>query len=127
MSHLSNAHVSPVSRPVPSSAAPVSPGLAIARGGSAKGAAGATGPAGTAAASGATPSGSLMARPIPVAPVAVSGEPTGGAKEGRGPEVVAQELYVQLRESGYSEEQVIALAGELLSLVTADVRSQTQG
>ncbi len=43
------------------------------------------------------------------------------------PEAVAQAVYRQLREAGYSEQQVIALAGELLSLVTADVRNRNPG
>jgi hypothetical protein len=43
------------------------------------------------------------------------------------PETVARTLYTELRDAGFSEQQVIALAGELLSLVTADVRSQTTG
>lgn len=41
----------------------------------------------------------------------------------RTPEAIARALYADLREDGFSEQQVIALAGELLSLVTADVRT----
>ncbi|NLE86324.1 MAG: hypothetical protein GX607_07990 [Myxococcales bacterium] len=51
----------------------------------------------------------------------------GVENETETPEVVAQTIYRQLRQAGYSEQQVIALAGELLSLVTADVRNQNPG
>ncbi len=38
---------------------------------------------------------------------------------------LAKSLYRELRGSGLGEREVMALAGELLSLVTTDVRSQS--
>lgn len=38
--------------------------------------------------------------------------------------ILAKSIYRELRTSGLSEKEVLALAGELLSLVTADVRTQ---
>lgn len=57
----------------------------------------------------------------------LQGLPTAREAEPRDPETIARTLYAELRRDGYSEQQVIALAGELLSLVTADVRSQKTG
>lgn len=139
MSHLSNAQVSPVSRPVPSSAGPTNPGLTIARTAKAP----ATGaPASVPVAD--TPSVRPETRaghpatgaPGPDARQGTSARMNGGGtlggivgveNETETPEVVAQTIYRQLRQAGYSEQQVIALAGELLSLVTADVRNQNPG
>lgn len=54
------------------------------------------------------------------------GTTLGLAAEAPTPETVALTVYQELRAKGFSEQQVIALAGELLSLVTADVRRQGQ-
>ncbi len=38
--------------------------------------------------------------------------------------ILAKNIYREFRASGFSERDVMALAGELLSLVTTDVREQ---
>lgn len=38
--------------------------------------------------------------------------------------ILAKSIYRELRATGLSERDVMALAGELLSLVTTDVRGQ---
>lgn len=38
--------------------------------------------------------------------------------------ILAKNIYREFRSNGYSERDVMALAGELLSLVTSDVKSQ---
>jgi hypothetical protein len=38
--------------------------------------------------------------------------------------IFAKSIYRELRASGYSESDVMALAGELLALLTSDVRNQ---
>ncbi len=40
----------------------------------------------------------------------------------RAPQICARAIYQELREGGFSERDVMALTGELLALVTADVR-----
>jgi hypothetical protein len=42
----------------------------------------------------------------------------------RAVEILAKNIYREFRASGFSERDVLALAGELLSLVTRDVRAQ---
>ena len=39
--------------------------------------------------------------------------------------ILAKTIYRELRGSGFSERDVMALAGELLSLVTTEVRGQS--
>jgi hypothetical protein len=38
--------------------------------------------------------------------------------------ILAKSIYRELRENGLGEREVMALAGELLGLVTTDVRGQ---
>ena len=38
--------------------------------------------------------------------------------------IFAKSIYRELRSSGFSESDVMALAGELLALLTTDVRNQ---
>ncbi|MBN2193247.1 MAG: hypothetical protein JW751_10565 [Polyangiaceae bacterium] len=38
--------------------------------------------------------------------------------------ILAKSIYRELRENGLGEREVMALAGELLELVTSDVRGQ---
>lgn len=42
----------------------------------------------------------------------------------RAARILAKTIYRELRGSGFSERDVMALAGELLALVTTEVRSQ---
>lgn len=46
-------------------------------------------------------------------------------KDARTVEVIAKDIYRELRRSGFSERDVLSLAGELLSLVTHDVRGES--
>jgi hypothetical protein len=45
-------------------------------------------------------------------------------KDPRTVEVLARDVYRELRRGGFSERDVLALAGELLSLVTHEVRGE---
>ena len=42
----------------------------------------------------------------------------------RAVQILAKNIYREFRASGFTEKDVLALAGELLSLVTSDVKSQ---
>ena len=42
----------------------------------------------------------------------------------RAARILAKTIYRELRGSGFSERDVMALAGELLSLVTSEVKAQ---
>jgi hypothetical protein len=46
-------------------------------------------------------------------------------KDPRTVEVLARDVYRELRRGGFSERDVLALAGELLSLITHEVRGET--
>lgn len=74
----------------------------------------------------AVPSSARASLPAAV-PARADGRSLKGTPETRGPEAMAQKIYEDLRSAGFSEQQVIALAGELLSLVTAEVRSKREG
>lgn len=45
-----------------------------------------------------------------------------GARDARALAILAKTIYRELRSNGFEARDVIALAGELLSLVTSDVR-----
>jgi hypothetical protein len=45
-------------------------------------------------------------------------------KDPRAVRILAKNIYREFRASGYNERDVMALAGELLALVTSDVKSQ---
>lgn len=47
---------------------------------------------------------------------------TPGARDSRSLKILAKTIYRELRGSGFQTRDVIALAGELLALVTSDVR-----
>ncbi len=49
---------------------------------------------------------------------------TPGAREPRTLAILAKTIYRELRSSGYEARDVIALAGELLSQVTREVRGR---
>ena len=46
-------------------------------------------------------------------------------KDPRTVEVLAKDVYRELRRGGFSERDVLALAGELLSLLTHEVRGES--
>jgi hypothetical protein len=41
--------------------------------------------------------------------------------------ILAKTMYRELRQSGLAEQDVMSIAGELLGLVTADMRSRRDG
>ncbi|MDC0708585.1 hypothetical protein POL68_08910 [Stigmatella sp. ncwal1] len=41
----------------------------------------------------------------------------------KGPRILARTFYAQLRASGYTPQQVIGIATELLDMVTEDIKS----
>ena len=47
-----------------------------------------------------------------------------GARDPRALAILAKTIYRELRASGYAERDVIALAGELLGIVTAEVKGK---
>ncbi len=49
---------------------------------------------------------------------------TPGARDPKALAILAKTIYRELRGSGFQARDVIALAGELLAQVTADVRSR---
>jgi len=51
---------------------------------------------------------------------------THGARDARAIAILAKTIYRELRTSGYAERDVIALAGELLGMVTSDVKKAPQ-
>ncbi len=50
---------------------------------------------------------------------------TPGARDPKALAILAKTIYRELRGSGFQARDVIALAGELLAQVTADVRSRS--
>ena len=53
------------------------------------------------------------------APITASSKP-----DPRAVEILAKNIYREFRAGGFSEKDVLALAGELLSLVTRDVKGE---
>jgi hypothetical protein len=53
-------------------------------------------------------------------------ETTNAALDPRAVKVVAKSIYRELAEGGFSEADVMALAGELLSLVASGVASKRE-
>lgn len=49
---------------------------------------------------------------------------TPSAQDPRAVAILAKNIYREFRAGGFSERDVMALAGELLSLVTTDVKTQ---
>ena len=62
------------------------------------------------------------APPPPVMPQLVEVLPP--VKDPRAVQILAKNIYREFRAGGFSERDVLALAGELLSLVTHDVRGE---
>jgi hypothetical protein len=53
-----------------------------------------------------------------------AGAPPSGARDPRGPLILARTIYRELRQSGLGEEEVMSIAGELLSLVAAEMKDR---
>ncbi|HVH43417.1 MAG TPA: hypothetical protein VM925_13780 [Labilithrix sp.] len=51
-------------------------------------------------------------------------DPTPGTRDPRALAILAKSIYRELRASGYGEKDVMALAGELLGMVTSEVQSR---
>jgi hypothetical protein len=51
-------------------------------------------------------------------------ESSPAPKDPRAARILAKTIYRELRGSGFSERDVMALVGELLSLVTSEVKAQ---
>ena len=47
-----------------------------------------------------------------------------GARDSKALAILAKTIYRELRASGYAERDVMALAGELLCMVTAEVKGR---
>ena len=52
---------------------------------------------------------------------------THGARDPRALAILAKTIYRELRSSGYAERDVIALDGELLGMVTTEVKGRRDG
>ena len=57
-------------------------------------------------------------------PMALPFDPTPGLRDPRALAILAKTIYRELRASGYAEKDVMALAGELLGMVTTEVQSR---
>lgn len=64
-----------------------------------------------------------MAQSSPIASPSPITSPSPKA-DPRAIEILAKNIYREFRASGFSERDVLALAGELLSLVTRDVKNE---
>jgi hypothetical protein len=51
-------------------------------------------------------------------------QPTQSSQDPRAVAILAKNIYREFRAGGFSERDVMALAGELLALVTTDVKTQ---
>lgn len=56
--------------------------------------------------------------------MAISFDPTPGVADSRAVSILAKTIYRELRASGYGERDVMALAGELLGMVTTEVQER---
>ena len=63
----------------------------------------------------------LYFRPLPMA---LPFDTTTGPADPRAVAILAKTIYRELRSSGYSEKDVLALAGELLGMVTTDLQGR---
>ena len=57
--------------------------------------------------------------------MAIPFEQTTDPQDPRAMQILAKTIYRELRGTGFSSGDVMGLAGELLALVTAEVRSQS--
>lgn len=51
-------------------------------------------------------------------------DPAPGLRDQRAVAILAKTIYRELRASGYAEKDVMALAGELLGMVTSEVQGR---
>jgi hypothetical protein len=58
--------------------------------------------------------------------MALSFDDASAPRDPRALAILAKTMFKELRASGYSERDVIALASELLEIVTTEVRSRRQ-
>ena len=67
-----------------------------------------------------------MARPLywTTPPMALPFDSTPGPRDPRAVTILAKTIYRELQSSGYSEKEVMALAGELLGMVTTDLQGR---
>lgn len=56
--------------------------------------------------------------------MAISFDSTPGPRDSRAVAILAKTIYRELRASGYVEKDVMALAGELLGMITSDVQAR---
>jgi hypothetical protein len=63
-----------------------------------------------------------QAAPIPI--MAEAHELKSAAPDARAVSILAKNIYREVRAGGFSERDVMALAGELLTLVTNDVKGE---
>lgn len=57
--------------------------------------------------------------------MAIQFEQTTNPQDPRAMQILAKTIYRELRATGFSSGDVMGLAGELLALVTAEVRSES--
>lgn len=53
-------------------------------------------------------------------------DPTPGLRDPRALAILAKTIYRELRGSGYSEKDVMALAGDLLGMVASEVKTRRE-
>lgn len=51
-------------------------------------------------------------------------DPTPGTRDPRALSILAKTIYRELRGSGYTEKDVVALAGDLLGMVTTEMKGR---
>ncbi|MFO0740667.1 MAG: hypothetical protein U0270_32520 [Labilithrix sp.] len=56
--------------------------------------------------------------------MAITFDNASEARDPRAVAILAKTIYRELRASGYAERDVMALAGELLGMVTSDVQAR---
>lgn len=68
-----------------------------------------------------------MAAPLPGAIPDELGSVARGPRDPRSVRILAKTIYRELRQNGLEEQEVMALAGELLSLLATDVEDRRLG
>lgn len=64
---------------------------------------------------------------MPRSAMALPFDNTAGSRDPRAIAILAKSIYRELRASGYAEADVLAIAGELLGMVTSDVKTRRSG
>ena len=62
----------------------------------------------------------------PNAPAAVSSEPTAIPNREKALKILSKSIYKEMRQNGYEPKQIVALATELISLVTTDIKEDAR-